>query len=218
MSMRPLVGLTIAALIVAAGGAAALPLMRAAAVAPADTPRDAEAVPLFPGLQPTGQKTMPPGGLQDDWGAEYPSLGGTVRTYFTAAPAEEVYAFYQQRLGGKIEHSSEDDHTHIGPGEVTPVIRSHHPHRLRPTENPLTNRAISSAMQRQLLSSNRPASAEGDWLQHGSFDWVVKDRAGAPTTFHVKVIDESVAPDWSRYTPRTVVEIQVEPFGPIADD
>lgn len=221
MSIRPVAAVFIVSLFVAAGGASALPLWRAAAVASAEAPRTIQAVPLFPGLQPDGETTLPDGQgtfLQNDWGDEYPRLSSTVRTWVTAAPAEEVYAFYQQRLGGKIEYSSEDDHNHIGPGQATPVLRTRQAHRLEPTENILTNRPISAAMQRQMLSANRPASADGDWLSEGSFEWVVKDRAGAPTAFHLKVIDESVAPNWTGYAARTVVEISVETYGPIADD
>lgn len=221
MLKRPFVGLASACVILVAGGAAALPLMRAAVVAPAETPRTVQAVPLFPGLTPDGEDTIPQDqgtSLLDGWNNEYPKLGGTSRTYVTTAAAEEVYAFYQQRLGGKVEYGSEDDHTNIGPGGATPVIRTRYPHRLEPTENILTNRAISTAMQRQMLSDNRPASAEGDWLNNGSFQWVVKDRAGAPTAFNVEVIDESVAPNWTGYAPRTVVRVSIETYGPITED
>lgn len=221
MFKRPYLGLASACVILAAGGAAALPLIRPAAVAAAETPRTVQAIPMFPGLTTAGEQAIPQDqgtSLLDGWGNEYPKRGGTVRTWATAATAEEVYAFYQQRLGGKVEYGSEDDHTNIGPGGATPVIRTRYPHRLEPTENPLTNRAISPAMQRQMLSGNRPPSVDGDWLNNGSFQWVTKDRAGAPTAFNVEVIDESVAPNWTGYAARTVVRVSVETYGPSADD
>lgn len=222
MSIRPL-AITVAGLIlVAGGGAVALPMFRApsasapAAPAPA-TPRTFEAIPMFPGLVSTGEQPIEFGGLMD-WNDPYPLIEGRKRSYATTATAEEVFAFYKQRLGGKVEHDESDSHSNIGPGGATPVILMRHAYEFQPTENILTNRAISADTQRAMLANNRPASAEGDWISEGSFEWVIKDRSGAPTEFHLKVIDESVAENWTGYAPRTVVEILVSRYGVIQDD
>lgn len=190
--------------------------------APADpTPMTAEAVPLFPGLnlemeEPISSASA--GSVLDDSGDPYPLLGGFTRTYATRATAEEVYAFYEQRLGGKVKHTQADDHNNIGPNQATPVIRKRLVHDFEPIDNDTTSRVITSAMQRNLLQSNRPPSSEGDWVSNGTFSWVARDRAGAPTSFDLQVIDESVASNWAGYTPRTVVTVQVERYGPVPND
>ena len=217
MFKRPYLGLASACVILAAGAAAALPLIRPAAVAAAETPRTAQAIPMFPGLTAAGEDPIEFGGLMD-WNDPYPLIEGRKRSYTTTATAEEVFAFYQQRLGGKIEHDESDSHSNIGPGGVTPVVMTRYPYAFEDTENPMTNRRITAASQRALLSGGRPPSVDGDWIRDGSFDWVVKDRTGAPTEFHVKVIDASVAPNWTGYAAKTTVEVYVSRYGLIADD
>lgn len=209
-----------AAVILTGGVGASLPASPAAAFAPPETPRTAAAVPLFPGLTPAGEKPMSPDsqGLQDGWGDAYPMIEGTSRTYVTTAAAEDVFAFYQQRLGGKSAWTEADDHNHIGPGQVTPVMQVRRPYEFRGTDNPLLRRLIPASSQRAMLEGGRPSSSQGDWIKEGTFGWVVKDRTGAPTAIDVQIVDESVSANWSGYSPRTVVTIHVARYGLINND
>lgn len=160
-----------AAVVLAGGVGASLPASPAAAFAPPETPRTGAAVPLFPGLTPTGETPMSldSQGLQDDWGDAYPMIDGVSRTYETKASAEEVFAFYQQRLGGKATWTEADDHNHIGPGQATPVMQVRRPYEFRETENPLLRRLIPASSQRAMLEGGRPPSSQGDWIKEGTF-------------------------------------------------
>ena len=217
--MSPRLAAIAVAALMAVGVAAAVTRMHAeAAVVAADgTPRTAAAVPMFPGLTKAGEEPNA-GGSLSDWGRPYPLIEGTKTTYVTTATAEAVYAFYLARLGGKTEWDEGDDHTHIGPNESTPVVRRRAAYEFENTDDPNTGSAISAASQRATLSGARPVSAEGDWIQEGSFDWTVKDGSGGLVDFHVKVVDDSVAPNWTGYSPKTTVEVYVHRYGPLADE
>lgn len=209
-------------LLVVALGFAAMALSSAPALStPAadPTPTTVDAIPLFQGLTLVDDRPgdMDGGGLSD-WGTPYPLIEARVRTYQTTATPEEVFAFYQQRLGGKTAWSEADSHTNIGPGQATPVLLKRLAHPLRDTMNAATRRPITADQQRGLLQANRAPSSHGDWLQNGVFQWVVKDREGAPTAFDVQVVDKGVAPNWTGYAPLTTVTISVTRYGVIDDD
>jgi len=177
------------------------------------TPLTAEAMPMFAGLSLTSEEPMTGGGGGLTDGRDpYPFQSGVLRTFTTTTPAEEVYAFYLARLGGKIEHGSRDEHTRIGRGQATPVIRYVEFYTFEDVPN-LDGQLITAARQRAMLAAGRPAMSTGEWLRDSSFSWVVKDEAGRLHKFHLKVYDQSVDGSWDRYAAKTIVETQVSHFG-----
>lgn len=47
---------------------------------------------------------------------------------------------------------------------------------------------------------------------------MVRDRTGAPTAIDVQIVDESVTANWTGYSQRTVVTINVARYGVINND
>jgi len=208
MSLR-LSGLAAVVLSIALAGSAA-----------AQAPATLETIPLFPGLTLVSEERIEDDGMEmENLEREvYPYVSGVKRIYATTATAEAVFDFYHQRFGGKRKWTSDDDWQNFGPGGPSPMILKYIAHDFDPFDHPLTGRVITGDMQRQLLSAHRPATSDGEWVHDAGFSWVFRDRAGVPTDFHLKVIDEAVTGHWSGYTPRTVVEIYVTRYGPPEDE
>lgn len=156
--------------------------------AQAQVPLTAGELPMFPGLRETERETVEP--QQDEsWQGDRVVLRGARIHYEVAAAPEEVFRWYQQRLGG----------TRLGPTEVLtpdywpdPGIASEVQYSVtgHDLKQPGDRFVMGGAELRQRAEQGGRRPLEpGLWLMSGSFAWRATSPDGESTEFMVDIQD-----------------------------
>jgi hypothetical protein len=166
-------------------------------------PASETAIPVFAGasrdtVMEEEQKTALPASLGD---SRYPLESSYIRVYKTTAPIEEVFRFYQSKLGG----NQGDDTTN--PIDLAPNSDSGIFYTLGfYTYHPSGKIYFAQRDILPLLKKNRVAYEPGQWLRESMFSWSRKEANNKIQTFTVTIGDRCFT-DSTIYTPYTEILI-----------
>lgn len=178
---------------------------------------------LYAGVTPKSEKEIPvPSGSsrnankesasksQMGWESNPNLRNATLKVYNVKAPAEEVFNYYKQTIGGK-EGSVDIDPRGIERGSVSQVwyeIEYYTDEDFRDYEIELGVKHPGAWMKQKLVENRKPHKA-GQWIKEAKFNWYSKENDDDLTTFYVIISDNSFESASPKYKTNTNIEIQV---------